>query len=223
MQLLKDSRKDRKPMKALGMIEVYGFATAVKAADAAAKAADVKIIAFDRNRPFGKFPVPLIMQVKFEGNVAAVRAALDAAVSCAKESDKYIVSHVIPNPGEGVEKLAYKLDINKDKFNKKLPKNFLVGKEPVVENRSAIGLLEIEGLVASIEGLDAMVKAADVRIVHTEKRLGGRLVTCVVAGSVSAVSAAIESGDSAGSALGKVYGKVVIPNPHDEILKFFDM
>lgn len=210
-------------MKALGMIEVYGFSTVVAAADAAAKAADVKIIAFDRNRPFGKFPVPLIMQVKFEGNVAAVRAALDAAVEYAKSVDKYIVSHVIPNPGEGVEKLAYRLDINKDKFNKKLPKNFLVGKEPVVENRSAIGLLEIDGLVASIEGLDAMVKAADVRIIHTEKRLGGRLVTCVIAGGVSAVTAAVEAGKSAGGTLGKVYGDVVIPNPHDEILKFFDI
>ena len=37
-------------MKALGMIEVYGFSMAVRAADAAAKAADVEIIAFDRNR-----------------------------------------------------------------------------------------------------------------------------------------------------------------------------
>ena len=163
------------------------------------------------------------MQMKIEGNVAAVRAAMEAASDYAKSVDKYIVSHVIANPGEGVEKLAYRLDMNKDKFNKKLPKNFLVGKEPVVENRSAIGLLEIDGLVASIEGLDAMVKAADVRIVHTEKRLGGRLVTCVIAGSVSAVTSAIEAGKSAGGVLGKVYGDVVIPNPHDEILKFFDI
>ena len=210
-------------MRALGMMEVYGFPAAVAAADAAAKAADIKVIAFDRNRPFGKFPVPLIMQFKIEGNVAAVRAAMEAATDYAKSVDKYIVSHVIANPGEGVEKLAYRLDINKDKFNKKLPKNFLVGEEPVVTNRSAIGLLEIDGLVASIEGLDAMLKAADVRIVHTEKRLGGRLVTCVIAGSVSAVKAAIEAGKEAGAPLGDVYGDVVIPNPHDEILKFFDL
>lgn len=210
-------------MKALGMMEVYGFPAVVAAADAAAKAADIKVIAFDRNRPFGKFPVPLIMQMKIEGNVAAVRAAIEAASAYAKAVDKYIVSHIIANPGEGVEKLAYRLDINRDKFNKKLPKNFLVGKEPVVKNRSAIGLLEIDGLVASIEGLDAMVKSADVRLVHTEKRLGGRLVTWVVAGSVSAVTSAIEAGKSAGGVLGKVYGDVIIPNPHDEILKFFDM
>ena len=62
-------------MKALGMIEVYSFSTAVRVADIAAKAADVKIIAFDRNRPFAPgFPVPLIMVVKMEGDVAAVEA-----------------------------------------------------------------------------------------------------------------------------------------------------
>ena len=37
----------------------------------------------------------------------------------------------------------------------------------------SIGLLEVEGLVASIEGLDAMLKTANVRLIHTEKRLGG--------------------------------------------------
>ncbi len=116
-------------MKALGMIEVYSFSAAVFAADVAAKAADVKIIAFDRNRPFAPdAPAPLIMEVKMEGEVAAVEAALDAAVSYAKSKGKYIIHHIIPRPAETVEKMAYLMDINKDKFNKKLPKSFL-GKE----------------------------------------------------------------------------------------------
>ncbi len=210
-------------MKALGMIEVYGFSNAVFAADAAAKAADVRIIAFDRNRPFGKFPVPLIMQVKMEGSVSAVRSALGAAESFAKSVDRYIVSHIIPNPGEGVEKLAYRIDINRDKFNKKLPKSFLGADEPVIENKAAIALLEVEGLVASVVGLDSMLKTANVRLIHSEKRLGGRLVTYVVTGSVSAVTAAVHSGKEAASAVGKVYGDIVIANPHDEVLKFFDI
>ena len=105
-------------MKALGMMEVYGFPTVVNCADIAAKAADVKVIAFDRNRPFGKFPVPLIMQVKIEGTVSAVRSAIEAATAYAKSVDKFIVSHIIPNPGEGVEKMAYRLDINKEGVGK---------------------------------------------------------------------------------------------------------
>ena len=87
----------------------------------------------------------------------------------------------------------------------------------------SIGLLEVQGLVASIEGLDAMLKAADVRLIHTEKRLGGRLVTIVVAGSVSAVKAAIEAGEKMASVLGTVYGSEVIASPHAEVTKFFDM
>ena len=61
----------------------------------------------------------------------------------------------------------------------------------------AIALLEVQAMTAAIEGLDAMVKAADVRLIHVEKRLGGRLVTVVVDGSVSAVTAAAEAGREA--------------------------
>ncbi len=112
-------------MKALGLIEVYSFPTAVCVADICAKAADVKIIAFDRNRPKSPTaPAPLVMEIKMEGNVAAVRAAVEAGVNYAKSKGKYIISHIIANPGEGVENLAYLLDINKDKYNKKLPKSF---------------------------------------------------------------------------------------------------
>ncbi len=87
----------------------------------------------------------------------------------------------------------------------------------------SIGLLEVQGLVAAIEGLDAMLKAADVRIIHTEKRLGGRLVTLIIAGNVSAVSTALEVGKEKASELGEIFGCEAIANPHSEILKFFDI
>lgn len=211
-------------MEALGMFEVYSFTTAACAADVAAKAADVRVIAFDRNRPIRTdVPAPLVMEAKLEGNVAAVRAAVDAASAFAKDEGKFIVSHVIPHPADTVEKMAYLLDINRDKYNQKLPKSFLgadKADQPAIH--AAMGLLEVQGLVAAIEGLDAMVKAADVRLVHTEKRLGGRLVTLIVTGSVSAVTAAIEAGQAAAAPLGTVYGQAVIANPHPEITKFFD-
>ena len=77
-------------MKALGLVEVYSFTTAVCVADIAAKTSDVKIIAFDRNRPISPdVPAPLVMVVKFEGDVAAVRAAVDASVEYAKAEGKY--------------------------------------------------------------------------------------------------------------------------------------
>lgn len=110
-------------MRALGVIEVYSFTTALCAADAAAKAADVKVIAFDRNRPIREdVPAPLVMAVKVEGKVADVRAAVEAAEAYAKEKGRFIVSHIIANPAQDTEKMAYLLDINRDGFNKKLPK-----------------------------------------------------------------------------------------------------
>lgn len=209
-------------MKALGMIEVYSFTTAVCVADLCAKTADVKVIAFDRNRPISPdVPAPLVMVVKIEGDTSSVQSAVEAGVAYAKEKGKYIVSHIIANPGEDVEKMGYLMDINKDKFNKKLPKSFL-GATAEEKTTKAIGLLEVQGLVASIEGLDTMLKSAEVRLIHTEKRLGGRLVTLIVTGSVSAVNAAIENGKAAAEQLGKVYGCEVIARPHSEISKFFD-
>lgn len=212
-------------MNALGMIEVYSFTTCVYAADIMVKTGNVKLIAFDRNRPFNPgFPVPLIMQAKVEGEVADVRAAVDAARVYAEGKGHYIVSHVIPRPGEKVELMAFRNDINRDKFNKKLPKNFLGAPDASpIDGDNAIGLLEVQGLVPSIEGLDTMLKTAEVRLVHTEKRLGGRLVTLIVAGKVDAVSAAIERGKATAASLGTVYGTEVIANPHPELLKFFDM
>ena len=84
----------------------------------------------------------------------------------------------------------------------------------------ASALLEVQAMVAAIAGADAMLKAANVRLIHTEKRLGGRLVTVVVDGSVSDVTAAAEAGRAAAAKVGKVKLCEVIANPHPEITKF---
>ena len=84
----------------------------------------------------------------------------------------------------------------------------------------AIGLLEVQAMVAAIAGLDAMCKAADVRLIHVEKRLGGRLVTLVIDGTVSDVTAATEAGRIAAAEVGNVKLCEVIARPHPEITKF---
>ena len=75
-------------------------------------------------------------------------------------------------------------------------------------------------MVAAITGLDAMVKAADVKLIHVEKRLGGRLVTVVVEGEVSAVRAALEAGSRAASEVGNVKCCEVIARPHPDVMAF---
>ena len=86
--------------------------------------------------------------------------------------------------------------------------------------QKAIALLEVQAMVAAIAGLDAMVKAANVRLIHTEKRLGGRLVTVVVEGTISDVTAAAEAGRAAAAQVGNVKLCEVVANPHPEITKF---
>ena len=84
----------------------------------------------------------------------------------------------------------------------------------------AIALLEVQAMVTAIVGLDAMIKAANVKLIHVEKRLGGRLVTVVVEGSVSAVQAAADAGRAAAAEVGNVKLCEVIARPHPEVMKF---
>lgn len=83
---------------------------------------------------------------------------------------------------------------------------------------TAIGMVETRGLTASIEAADAMLKAADVELVGTEK-IGSGLVTVIVKGEVGAVKAATESGQEAASRIGELVAVHVIPRPHDDVAK----
>jgi len=83
---------------------------------------------------------------------------------------------------------------------------------------SAIGMIETRGLTASIEAADAMLKAADVELVGTEKISSG-LVTVIIRGEVGAVKAATETGQEVASRIGELVAVHVIPRPHGDILK----
>ncbi len=83
---------------------------------------------------------------------------------------------------------------------------------------AAIGMVETRGLTASIEAADAMLKAADVSLVGTEK-IGSGLVTVIVKGEVGAVKAATESGQEAASRIGELVAVHVIPSPHEDVAK----
>ena len=80
----------------------------------------------------------------------------------------------------------------------------------------AIGLIETRGLVGAIEGADAMVKAANVKLVGQE-RIGGGLVTVIVKGDVGAVKAAVDSGAAAAKRVGELISVHVIARPHTDL------
>lgn len=84
--------------------------------------------------------------------------------------------------------------------------------------QQALGMIETRGLVAAIEAADAMLKAANVELVGTEK-IGSGLVSVMVRGDVGAVKAAVEAGQSSATRLGEIVATHVIPRPHTDVEK----
>ena len=82
----------------------------------------------------------------------------------------------------------------------------------------ALGMIETKGLIGAIEAADAMVKAANVQLIGSEK-IGSGLVSVMVRGDVGAVKSAVEAGGAAASRLGEVIATHVIPRPHDDVNK----
>ncbi len=80
----------------------------------------------------------------------------------------------------------------------------------------ALGMIETKGLVAAVEAADAMVKAANVKLVGYEK-IGSGLVTVMVRGDVGAVKAATDAGAVAARNVGEVASVHVIPRPHSDV------
>ena len=103
---------------ALGMIEVYGFTTAIVVADKVLKTADVRLVAIDKNKPANAdaVRVPLVMIVKFEGEAGAVRAALEAGVEEAKRRDLFITAKVNAGFSPEAEWFAHLSALGRDKL-----------------------------------------------------------------------------------------------------------
>jgi microcompartment protein CcmL/EutN len=85
----------------------------------------------------------------------------------------------------------------------------------------ALGFVEISGVTAAVDALDIMCKAADVEFVTWERKLGGRLVTIIVTGSISAVTAAVEN--AAKMAIKKPVATAVIARPHEETCRLVEL
>jgi microcompartment protein CcmL/EutN len=85
----------------------------------------------------------------------------------------------------------------------------------------ALGFVEISGVTAAVDALDIMCKAADVEFVTWERKLGGRLVTIIVTGSISAVTAAVEN--AAKMAVKTPVATAVIARPHEETIRLVEL
>ena len=84
----------------------------------------------------------------------------------------------------------------------------------------SLGFIEISGVTAAMDALDIMCKSANVELVTWERKMGGRLVTLIVKGDVSAVTAAVENAVAA--SIKKPVASLVIANPHEETMRIVD-
>ena len=85
----------------------------------------------------------------------------------------------------------------------------------------SLGFVEVSGVVAAVDALDIMCKSADVSLVSWERKLGGRLVTLIITGSVSAVQAAVDN--AIAGCIKKPCSTAVIANPHPETVRLAEL
>ena len=90
-------------MEALGMIETRGLVALIEAADAAVKAANVRLVGWEK---IGAGYVTIL----FRGEVAACRASCDAGAAAAQKVGELVAVHVIPRPHEYLERLLAKIE-----------------------------------------------------------------------------------------------------------------
>jgi ethanolamine utilization protein EutM len=126
-------------------------------------------------------------------------------------------------PGETLKDETKKNSASKSskktaKVNTVIENKSMIIEEEYKMEQQALGMVETRGLVAAIEAADAMVKAANVTLIGTEK-IGSGLVTIMVRGDVGAVKAATETGAAAAQKLGELVAVHVIPRPHSDVEK----
>ena len=177
-------------MNSLGLVELTSIAAGMEAADIMLKTSDVALV-LSRTICSGKY------MVLVGGLVAEVQTAVDAV---ANQLDYAIIdTFVIPN-------------VHKDIFP-------ALSGHSGVEQLESLGILEAYSVASLIEGADAAVKAATVRIIEIRlaMALGGKAF-CTITGEVAAVRSAVESGAEVISEKGLLVNKVVIAQPRPELL-----
>ncbi|MDZ7763522.1 MAG: BMC domain-containing protein [Melioribacteraceae bacterium] len=177
-------------MNSLGLIEMTSIAAGMQAADIMLKTSEVELV-LSRTICSGKY------MVLIGGDVAEVQAAVDAAAEQIDFAviDTFVIPHVHPDifPALSGHTNATELE--------------------------ALGIIESFSVASLIEGADAAVKAASVRLIEIRlaMALGGKAF-CTITGEVAAVRSAVDSGAQVIADKGLLVNKVVIPQPRKELM-----
>ena len=186
--------------EALGMVETVGLTGLIEAGDAMSKAANVSLLGWDK---VGSGLVTIFCQ----GDVAAVKSAVDAGAESAARVGQVHSVHVIPRPHNELSAIQ--------------PKKPAKGKKDAEKGAvRALGMIETRGATGVIEASDAMSKAANVEVVRLQE-IGGGYITVLVSGDVGSVSSAVSAGAEACERVGELVSQHVIPRPSDDIIELY--
>ena len=174
-------------IETVGFLELNSIAKGVEAADAILKAAQVELT-------FAKPVCPGKYSILFTGEVAAVKASLDAGMAVGESHvvDSTVIPRVHPQVIEATD----------------------------FHGTGAIGVMEFFSITAAVYGADAAVKAANVTLLDVRLGMGlGGKSFVVMTGDVASVKASVEAGSEEGKNNGLLVSSVVIPSPRPEIFE----
>lgn len=174
----------------IGLIELGSIAAGFQVSDAMLKAAEVELM-LARSICSGKY------MVMVRGDVAAVQSSVEAGTRAGGFST--IDSFVIPNVHESI-----------------FP---AISGTTKIEALEALGIIESFSVASLIEGADAAVKTANVRLIEIRlaMALGGKAFATLT-GNVAAVESAVAAGAQVVAQKGLLVNKVVIASPRPELL-----
>lgn len=199
----------RMQQQALAILEVQSWSVGMVALDVATKAASVSVVQTELNDLLG-------ICARLTGEVAALRAALDAAQAVAQQCGVSVVSDLIPRPAPNSES-AWLAKPESNPLIEQDVVHFPRETNMAEATQQAIGFIETQGFTAVIEAVDSACKAANVEVVGREK-LGGGYIAVVVRGDVAAVRAAIDAAKPRVEGLGKLIATHVIARPSASVL-----
>lgn len=197
----------------LGYAETQFLSITAVIADTMVKAANVTLLGLEPNGTEG-----ICIRIGAD-TPAALDAALDKADTLTRQlgSSANCARMAAPHPAlREMNKGPMAINGLYEGREELRPDDFTHPTRKLMNTSHALGILETQGLTASLVASDTMFKAADVELVGKEK-IGAAYVTIMIRGDVAAVKAAIEAGKEAAAEHGKVIAAFTIARPHREL------
>ena len=187
--------------KSLGLIETKGFAVGIESADAALKAANVELLGYELCKGGGW------TTIKLQGEVGAVKAAVDAARSVAMRTDSLVSAYVIARPSNETEKMVRTFDTQLTEVSPQM--------NELQEDPSPVDDLES----AKPTAVPTAISRTEEAVAVPEERDISSGDDLVLSAGSEALSESLTESDAAPEALGKTALPEMTEGPEEQVTK----